>query len=257
MGISECHLSMAAIDPFRPCKVQHTLCRIQEGAGPRQRRAVVPGHPIRRCLLQLLRSFRSTSFDLPDPEGHYLGGRFNHYGKPVVYLAETAESAATEVLEEGESRAWVMRFQLRDVGPILDLSISEAWAEEELPVLAIGLGYFGNLSRLVKRDKGWKPEYLLPRFIADCARLNGFVGVVFRSSRYWADNLVLFAWDDQKIVADAEPRIIEVRPWKHPRGYRDPLGFWIPEEDAEPIGTTQAAGPAGGGSIGRLLVPPP
>jgi hypothetical protein len=45
----------AADDPFWPCRIQHTLCRIEECASPRQRRAVVPGHPIRRRLLQLLR----------------------------------------------------------------------------------------------------------------------------------------------------------------------------------------------------------
>jgi hypothetical protein len=39
---------------FSAISIQHTLCRIQERPGPRQRRAVVPGHPIRRCLLQLL-----------------------------------------------------------------------------------------------------------------------------------------------------------------------------------------------------------
>ena len=54
MGISERHLSMAAVDPFRSCRIQHTLSRIQEGALPRQRLAVVPGHPLRRRLLQLL-----------------------------------------------------------------------------------------------------------------------------------------------------------------------------------------------------------
>src|SRR5260370_38333981 len=52
-AISERHPTMAAVDPFRPCRIQHTLSRIQEGALPRQRLAVVPGHPLRRRLLQL------------------------------------------------------------------------------------------------------------------------------------------------------------------------------------------------------------
>src|ERR1039458_3433551 len=39
--------------PFRPARIQHTLCHIQESAGPRQRLAIVPGHPVRRRLLQL------------------------------------------------------------------------------------------------------------------------------------------------------------------------------------------------------------
>ena len=54
-ALSEYDSSMAEDYPFRPCRIQHTLCRIiQEGAGPRQRLTVVPGHPLRRRLLQLL-----------------------------------------------------------------------------------------------------------------------------------------------------------------------------------------------------------
>ena len=41
--------------PFRPGRIQFTLGGIQEGAGPRQRRTVVPGHPLRRRLLQFFR----------------------------------------------------------------------------------------------------------------------------------------------------------------------------------------------------------
>ena len=178
----------------------------------------------------------ADEFRTPNPEKVVIAeGRFNLFGRPVVYMAETAESAAAEVLKEGESRAWVMGFRLKGVGPILNLSIREDWADEEVTVLAVGLGYFGNLSRPVIREKGWKPQYLLPRFIADCARLHGFVGLVFQSSRYWADNLVLFTWDDQNIVPEGEPRIIETRPWKHPKGYRDSLGFWIPDSPDEAV----------------------
>jgi len=185
------------------------------------------------------RNLTVEEFGLPDPEKIPIPeGRFNHHGQAVVYMAETAECAATEVLQEDESRAWVMKFGLKDLGPILNLSMSEEWADEGLPVLAVGLGYFRNLSRTVKRERGWKPEYLLPRFIADCARLNGFTGVIFRSSRYWADNLVLFGWDDQRIEPDGQPRIVEVASWKAPKSEPDPLGFlWIAkpfDDDAAP-----------------------
>ena len=41
--------------PFWPDRIQHSLCRVlQEGAGPRQRLAIVPGHPLRWRLLQFL-----------------------------------------------------------------------------------------------------------------------------------------------------------------------------------------------------------
>src|ERR1035441_5033612 len=53
LAISAYRSSLAEDYPFRPCRIQHTLCHIQESAGPRQRLAVVPGHPVRRRLLQL------------------------------------------------------------------------------------------------------------------------------------------------------------------------------------------------------------
>src|SRR3974390_3715983 len=53
-GVLRDPFHMAEYYSFRPYRIQHTLSRIQEGALPRQRLAVVPGHPFRRRLLQFL-----------------------------------------------------------------------------------------------------------------------------------------------------------------------------------------------------------
>jgi hypothetical protein len=66
------------------------------------------------------RTLSPDAFRLPDPEKVTIPeGRLNHHGKPVVYMAETAEAAVTEVLEEGESRAWVMKVVCRMWGRVL------------------------------------------------------------------------------------------------------------------------------------------
>ena len=53
MGISECHATMAGVDPFRPGRL--IILRGRRRRQARQSLAVVPGHPLRWILLQFLR----------------------------------------------------------------------------------------------------------------------------------------------------------------------------------------------------------
>ena len=53
------------------------------------------------------------------------------------------------------------------------------------------------------REGKWKPEYLIPRFIADCARRWGFKGIVWQSTRGSGECIVLF--DTQKPVFIGQP----------------------------------------------------
>src|SRR5580700_3073038 len=50
MGISGCHLTLAAVDPFRPGR--SILLRRRWCSQSRQGVAIIPGHPLRRTLLQ-------------------------------------------------------------------------------------------------------------------------------------------------------------------------------------------------------------
>ena len=137
------------------------------------------------------RELTPLDFYPPDPTKCVIGeGRFNHHGKSLFYLAGNEYGAATEVMREDETRAWVQKFRIKGLERILDLIPEEGWAEEGLPVIAVGLMYFGALTRPVEREKGWKPEYLVPRFVADCARAQGFEGIAFKSARHYFDNLV-------------------------------------------------------------------
>lgn len=78
-------------------------------------------------------------------------------------------------------------------------------------LLMFGLVYGRNLSERVERDKGWRPEYFVPRFIADCARKAGFNGIKYRSSRHWLENLVLFSWNDDAIEPIGNPYIFTLK----------------------------------------------
>jgi hypothetical protein len=150
-------------------------------------------------------------FTPPDPDQVAISeGRYNHHGQSVFYLAKDKEGAATECVEEGETRAWVQRFKIVHTENVLDLSLEENWADEDLPVLALGLMDSGALRKVVPRTSGWKPEYFIPRYIADCAREGGFNGILFKSVRHWRDNLVLFKYDQQNVVPEGQPEIVEI-----------------------------------------------
>jgi hypothetical protein len=54
---------------------------------------------------------------------------------------------------------------------------------------------------LENQDCDWKPEYLIPRFVADCARHSKYRGIIWRifTQRGPYDNLVLFDWSEETV----------------------------------------------------------
>jgi hypothetical protein len=169
------------------------------------------------------RAYTLEDFIPPDPAKFSVGeGRYNHAGQSVMYLADDKEGAAIECVRQGESRAWVHGFRIRQVDKILDLSDEETWADESMPLLAFGLMHSGAVRQYADRSNSWKPQYFVPRFIADCAREAGFNGILFKSVRHWSSNLVLFSYDPAIIAAEGEPEIVKIQDskrsdWK----YRD------------------------------------
>ena len=176
------------------------------------------------------RDYTHEDFLPPDPAKHPVGeGRYSHAGQSVMYLADDKDGAAIECLNEDESRAWVQAFRVKAVEKILDLSDEEEWADEDTTMLACGLTHSGAVRRLADRANSWKPEYFVPRFIADCARERGFNGIRFKSVRHWRTNLVLFSYDPAKVIPEGEPEIIRVENWKRSDWmYKEPADLPIP-----------------------------
>ena len=162
------------------------------------------------------KSLTSSDFPPPDPSQVVISeGRYNHHGQSAFYLANDKEGAAIECVDEGETLAWVQQFRLTHVENILDLTLEENWADDDWSVLVVGLLHSGALEHPVKRTVGWKPEYFIPRYIADCAREAGFSGILFKSTRHWADNLVLFSFDESVATAQGDPEIVQIKISSH------------------------------------------
>ena len=193
-------------------------------------------HPVGRLILDEIQSFpkarleRSTWFRarkiedgrqlgvedlrLPDPGRVVIpSGRFNHLGQAHWYLASSKYTAAMEVIDQGEAIAWMQRWIVDRLEPMLDLVVFgpddlEPVTDsrvEELPLLATAMIFGGHLNRDVDRTAGWRPEYFIPVYVADAAKHAGFKGIRFSSTRSCMDvNLVVFD-KDAPVKADGEP----------------------------------------------------
>jgi hypothetical protein len=138
----------------------------------------------------------------PDPQKKEIPeGRFNHFGQACWYLADDTTAAAAEVTSSKERLTWVQEWKIEKVSNVLDL---RAWQADDdraydhegepmdFPLLPIALIFGDYLSAKPEKESSWRPEYFVPRFVADAARRAGFSGIWFRSTRSFGENLVLF-----------------------------------------------------------------
>lgn len=138
----------------------------------------------------------------PDPDDTYIPeGRYNHTGQSYWYLASTKEAAAAEAVKKGERMAWVQKIRIELLENLLDVRPLEAdddrvWTPEgelkEISLVGVALIFSDDLVQWVDRDATVKPEYHVPRFVADAAKHAGMSGIIFRSSRHYDQNIVLF-----------------------------------------------------------------
>ena len=163
----------------------------------------------------------------PPPSAAKSEGRFNHYGQVVLYLASSPTGALAEVLNRnaGECLAWIQEFTLTDVTEIIDLTAPELWKFDDRSLLTVGLEH--NLRQWrPDPESPWKPEYFVPRFIADSAREAGRSGIMFESHKHYDKNLVLFNAAHPGVKAQGQPKLLvvssseetgrigEIEPWE-------------------------------------------
>lgn len=155
----------------------------------------------------------------PDPQKHSIPeGRFNHFGQACWYLADDPTVAAAEATSSSEKLTWVQEWKIEKVSNVLDLRTwhaddDRAYDREgepiDLPLLPIALIFGDYLSAKPERESSWRPEYFVPRFVADGARHTGFSGIWFRSTRSFGENLVLFD-TRMPLLPIGEPKLVRL-----------------------------------------------
>lgn len=138
-------------------------------------------------------------FDFPPAQ--FVGdGRYNHAGRPVLYIAS---SLTTCVEEMRKVNCLVMAFKFDRPLKIFDLVDLDSYDDEDEELL--GALSYSALVSAPSVEEGWgKPAYVFTRFLADCAAYAGFDAIKYPSTRIASQdgsyNLVLL--DRELTLAD-------------------------------------------------------
>jgi hypothetical protein len=135
-------------------------------------------------------------------------GRFNHHGQGHWYLGDSEELCAHEISNETKELLWMQKFKIKNLSGILDVSIFiDEDNIDEIPLFFSGLFDSRIISKKKSNNISWTPEYFIPRFISDTAKLNGIKGIIYGSANYWGNNLVIFDADENIYEPVGEPYI--------------------------------------------------
>lgn len=152
--------------------------------------------------------FESVDMGAPPPH-RTPEGRYNHAGRPVLYLGSDDVTCGAETVERNESsRIWLQSFRVTGKR-VLDLSwfpnLEEALDNDQVDLLLAAL--HSAVHRPTEHQGHWKPEYYVPRFIADVVRWKGYDGILFNSVKGTGTNLVLFD-PASGVSAEGQPRLL-------------------------------------------------
>ncbi len=156
---------------------------------------------------------RRRAAEMGPPPATWTEGRFNHHGQTVFYLACSAEGACAETAPASPCILWVQRFRVRRLTGLLDLArLTEDAANGANGSALLTAGLNDVISRFrPDPNSPWKPEYFVPRFVADAARAAGFRGILYCSNKFEGYNAVLFDWTASQVQPEGEPEILEWR----------------------------------------------
>lgn len=145
------------------------------------------------------------------PVGKSSGGRFHHSGQSVLYLSDTKDVAITEALNEPtkNSLIWIQNYLLNgSLENVLDLRYDwDNFSQLTNNLMAALLASGAVFEMVENRESNWKPQYFITQFISDSARLAGYNGILYSSTRDSGFNLVVFN-NLEQFVPEGEPKIL-------------------------------------------------
>jgi hypothetical protein len=145
-------------------------------------------------------------------------GRYNHFAKSYLYMADNEETVFKEVIPTWHKTCSMARFKVIKCSNVLDLRRVAYYNDDSESLLFSLIHYMlvfeGAVSKPVENEF-IKSEYLVPRFLADAARRNRFNGILFNSTKNPnGENLVLFDPENLRSIGwvemQAEPYLYSV-----------------------------------------------
>lgn len=153
-------------------------------------------NPLYRARLRdTSKSYAPTDFMAP-PRSLVKEGRYNHAGKPVLYLANSKKTCWHELREPKEG---IVVAQVGFKAKIKTLNLVDKLTIDDNLFQAL---VWSSLLSSPNEGDGWhKPHYVFSRFLSDCARYAGFDAIIYPSVRKdMGTNLVLL--DPEKVAKD-------------------------------------------------------
>lgn len=153
------------------------------------------------------RIFTSEEMSASDPNKVYIKeGRYNHTGQSFLYLSNFKKTAFIEIKESTENICAIQKFQIQNLENLLDLRSNYDNINPNINLLFWAIIYNGFVSESPDKISSWKPEYFVPRFIADVSRYYKYNGIIYTSAVSEGDNLVLFNFPKGNVVSIDNPK---------------------------------------------------
>jgi RES domain-containing protein len=180
--------ALAAATPFLVLEhrfARSVLVEIRAAAATCDPRQIAPDVWYRGRIATELTSRDPREFGPPNA-AETREGRYNHAGKPTLYLGSDPLTCKLE-LGSPPGGIVVAEFRFTKALRVLDLS------SEDLKGIVLPALVFSALLSSPDRSAGWdQPQYVFSRFVADCAVAAGFDAILYPSIRALrGDNLVV------------------------------------------------------------------
>jgi len=161
------------------------------------------------------RIFSSDEMKAPDPNKIYIKeGRYNHTGQSFLYLGSDQKTSFLEIKKNKENTCIIQEFIIRGLKNILDLRFDYSDIPTDVDIIYLALIYNGYLNKISDSKSSWKPEYFIPRFLADVARKYGYSGIIYTSAVSFGFNLTIFNEESATGIPKDKPYLYEEE--KHP-----------------------------------------
>lgn len=106
-------------------------------------------------------------------------GRYNHAGKPVLYLGDSKETCAYELDKQMNELSFAKIDIIKPIKILDFIEIKDDWSS------ILNILIWSSLMSSPTKEEGWdKKEYIFTRFVADCAVDAGFDAIKYPSVRY-------------------------------------------------------------------------
>jgi len=156
------------------------------------------------------RIFSPKEMSAPSPTIVYIKeGRYNHAGQSFLYLGSDPKTSFFEIKNSKENACVIQEFMVHNVENILDLRIDYNNIPIDVDIIYLALIYSGHLNRISDSKSSWKPEYFIPRFVADVSRKHGYNGIIYNSAVSFGCNLTIFDGQSTKASVKGEPYLYE------------------------------------------------